>query len=190
MHYWPFERAFNQWIRLPKGQFGRKHHHVWNKHNHVSWQISITSTDGIKFHSIILSYLICSANQCVKNKLNISWKILTISTDRIKFHFITHHVAQPIRSWRLQWTKDIIWYDQNTSKSPEWPAMADAPLTCMVLRLEYSGKSRSIPWLMMPWLLALPGHRQPWHWLYKINRPLGSIRKDFNYLGYFNVEIG
>ena len=34
---------------------------------------------------------------------------------------------------------------------------------------EYSGRAMSIPWLLMPWLLASPGHRQPWYWICNIN---------------------
>ena len=29
----------------------------------------------------------------------------------------------------------------------------------------YSGSTLSISWLLMPWLLALPGHHQPWYWI-------------------------
>ena len=36
--------------------------------------------------------------------------------------------------------------------------------------------ARSISWLLMPWLLALPGHQQPWYWLC---RALSTGRKDF-----------
>ena len=34
-------------------------------------------------------------------------------------------------------------------------------LTSLWLKLEYSKISRSIPWLLMAWLLASPGHQQP-----------------------------
>ena len=50
--------------------------------------------------------------------------------------------------------------------------------TIPVLRLEYSGRTRSIHWMAMPWLLALLGHRYPWHWLLLINGYLSSIQKD------------
>ena len=50
-----------------------------------------------------------------------------------------------------------------------------------VLKPEYVGINRSIPGSLMPWLLALPGHQQQWHWLYKINRSLFSTKNDFNY---------
>ena len=31
---------------------------------------------------------------------------------------------------------------------------------------------RSIPWLLMPWLLALPGHQQPWYWPFLPSGPV------------------
>ena len=42
-------------------------------------------------------------------------------------------------------------------------------LTQPVVRLEYSKKTRSVRWLLMPWLLALLCHQLPWCWL----RPMG-----------------
>ena len=33
---------------------------------------------------------------------------------------------------------------------------------------------RSLPWLLMPWLLALPSHLQPWYSFYKISKSLSS----------------
>ena len=38
-------------------------------------------------------------------------------------------------------------------------------LTLLVVKLEHCGRIKSIPWLLMPWLLASPGHQQPWYWL-------------------------
>ena len=37
----------------------------------------------------------------------------------------------------------------------------------------------SITWLLMPWLLALPGHQQPWYWQCNIGSSLTSMCKDF-----------
>ena len=34
-----------------------------------------------------------------------------------------------------------------------------------MLKPEYSRRTTSIPWLLMPRLLASPGHQQPWYWL-------------------------
>ena len=50
------------------------------------------------------------------------------------------------------------------------------------------GLTRSISWLLMPWLLTSPGHQQPWHWLHRICRCLSYLRKDFKYLCQINVE--
>ena len=37
-------------------------------------------------------------------------------------------------------------------------------LTMLVLKQQHSGMPRSIPLLLLPWLLASPGHRQLWYW--------------------------
>ena len=46
----------------------------------------------------------------------------------------------------------------------------------------------TISWMLMPWLLASPGHQQPWYWLCGIGRSLSCMRKDFIYLCHINVE--
>ena len=50
-------------------------------------------------------------------------------------------------------------------------------LTLSVPKTEYSRRFRSIPWLLMSWLLASPGVQQPWPWLCKINRSLRFMRR-------------
>ena len=40
----------------------------------------------------------------------------------------------------------------------------------------------------MPWLLASPGHQQPWYWLCRIGRSLSYSRRNFNYLCVISVE--
>ena len=45
-------------------------------------------------------------------------------------------------------------------------------LTHLALRLECSRYTRSVPWLLMFWLLLSPGHQQPWCWLYWMSRSL------------------
>ena len=50
-----------------------------------------------------------------------------------------------------------------------------------LIKLEYSRMTRSIPSLLMTWLLTSSGHQKPWYWLCRINRTLFSMRKDFNY---------
>ena len=52
----------------------------------------------------------------------------------------------------------------------------------------YLGLTRSISWLLMPWLLASPGHQQPWYWLCKIGKSWSYVRKNFNYVWYVSVE--
>ena len=61
-------------------------------------------------------------------------------------------------------------------------------LTLNVRGPSYLGLTRSISWLLMPWLLTSPGHQQPWYWLCRIGSFLSYLRKDFNYLRRINVE--
>ena len=52
----------------------------------------------------------------------------------------------------------------------------------------YLGLTRSISWLLMPWLLTSPGHQQPWYWLYRICRSFSYSGKCFKNLCQINVE--
>ena len=65
--------------------------------------------------------------------------------------------------------------------------------TALVLTLNVRGPShfgltRSIPWLLMPWLLMSLGHQQPWYWQCWMCRCCSYLRKDFKYLCHINVE--
>ena len=61
-------------------------------------------------------------------------------------------------------------------------------LTLNVRGPSYLGLTRSISWLLMPWLLTSPGHQQPWYWLCRICRSWSYLRKDFKYMCHINVE--
>ena len=61
-------------------------------------------------------------------------------------------------------------------------------LTLNVREPSYLGLTRSISWLLMPWLLTSPGHQQPWYWLCRICRSWSYLRKGFKYLCHINVE--
>ena len=60
--------------------------------------------------------------------------------------------------------------------------------TLLVLKPEYSGITRSIPCLLMAWLLVSPGQQQSWFWWYRIKGPLSLMRKNFNYLCHLSIE--
>ena len=42
--------------------------------------------------------------------------------------------------------------------------------------------------LLMPWLLASPGHQHPWYWFCRISKIFSYMGKDLNYLWHVNVE--
>ena len=62
-------------------------------------------------------------------------------------------------------------------------------LTLNVRGPSYLGWTRSVSWLLMPWLLTSPGHQQSWYWLCRICRSWSYMRKDFKYLCHINVEL-
>ena len=43
----------------------------------------------------------------------------------------------------------------------------------------YSSQIKSIPWLLMTWVLVSPGHQQTWFRLYWVNKSLLSTKKDY-----------
>ena len=64
--------------------------------------------------------------------------------------------------------------------------------TTKILTLDMQGPShfsltRSISWLLMPWLLRSPGHQHQWYWLCRIDKFLSYLKEDFNYL-HVNVD--
>ena len=66
-------------------------------------------------------------------------------------------------------------------------AMQSNLLTLNVWGSSYLGLSRSISWLLMPWLLTSPTHQQPWYWLHRICRSLSYLRKNFKYLCHISM---
>ena len=55
-------------------------------------------------------------------------------------------------------------------------------LTLNVRRPNYHGLTRSIPRLLMPWLLTSPGRQQPWYSLCIIGRLLSYLRISITYI--------
>ena len=76
---------------------------------------------------------------------------------------------------------------------PRWTYVRRSSVTptCLTPNVRgpsYLGLTRSISWLLMPWLLTSPGHQKPWYWLYRICMSFSYLRKDFKYLCHINVE--
>ena len=92
----------------------------------------------------------------------------------------------------------FVWYHDNKYQNYRYGMIYWEPADCSnlwdktALTLNVRGPSylsltRSISWLLMPWLLPSPGNRQPWYWLYRVCRSFFSL-KDFKYLYNSNVE--
>ena len=69
-----------------------------------------------------------------------------------------------------------------------WFILGCSELTLLMLKLQYSGSTRSIPWLLMTWRRKEPGHQQPWYWLCMINKFSSSMRKNYYYLMLFHLQ--
>ena len=102
------------------------------------------------------------------------------------FLFIDTVVAQlvkTLRGFKLNWI-----YQPDTRAMSSGVLIHLILLTLNVRGPSYLGLTRSISWLLMPWLLTSPGHQQLWYWLCIIDRFLSYLRKDFNYLRRINVK--
>ena len=86
----------------------------------------------------------------------------------------------------------MVWYHQVTShyqiSCHHMASLGHNELTLSMRGPSYLGLTRSISWLLMPWVLMSPGHQQPWYWLYRICTSFSYLRKDFKYLCQINVE--
>ena len=54
--------------------------------------------------------------------------------------------------------------------------------------VEYFIQIKSISCLLMPWLLASPGHQQPWYWWCGHDGSVSSLRTNFSYTYLLYVE--
>ena len=65
----------------------------------------------------------------------------------------------------------------------KWPVMRKMfPFDDVIMM-----RTRSILWMLMPWLFITPSHQKPRYWLNWIDRPL-SFMSGFNCLHYLSVE--
>ena len=69
--------------------------------------------------------------------------------------------------------------------------LSHSVLTLNVRGSSYLGLTRSISWLLMPWLLTSPGHQQPWYWLTVLNvcTSIGWIIFSHSYLHVTHDKI-
>ena len=70
----------------------------------------------------------------------------------------------------------------------EMSAISSLALCVGVRGPSYLSLIRSISLLLMPWLLASPGHQQPRYWLGEIGRSWSFTRNDSNHPCHVNVE--
>ena len=71
---------------------------------------------------------------------------------------------------------------------PQCMSFAVAQSFLLVLRPEYSGRTRSILWLLMRKLFAPSRHQHPQHWTYGVSWPLASMRNNFNNAHHLSIK--
>ena len=113
------------------------------------------------FPEMPFNCLACRTNPTAQGKLNLFWQ---------SFLWIIYFVLK----------------NGSQASSSVWicPAVPGGQMK-PILTLNMQGPSnlgltRSISWLLMPWLLASPEHQHPWYWLWRIDRFLSYLRMDFN----------
>ena len=108
--------------------------------------------------------------------------VITFSTETPRMLVPRSFIAQNAPTESCRCTTRIPWYHQNPAYTHRILFALTACFWC------WRELGQFHPWLVIPWMIALPGHQQPWHCLCRINRSLSSMRKDFNYLNHLSVE--
>ena len=84
---------------------------------------------------------------------------------------------------------------ENNNKKSYWNMIthsnlnAKRRLSLNVRGPSYLGLTRSISWLLMPWLLTSPGHQQPWYWHCRICKSWSYLREDLNYMYLRRINV-
>ena len=146
--------------------------------------------------------------KCVKSfrSSDVIWRHITGSTmvQAMACSFLMAPKHYPNQCWltirKFLWHLSDGIFIRKTLATNRWHCLEDylsyilfkcpraSVLTFNVRGQSFLGLTRSISWLLMPWLLTSPGHQQPWYWLCGIGRFLSYLRKDFIYLRRINVE--
>ena len=127
----------------------------------------------VQMHFLEWKYLNYDENFIEVCSQGSNWQYASIGSD---------NGSAPNRRQAIIWTNDDLGYRCINA------SLGLTELTLNVRAPSYLGLTRSISWLLMPWLLTSPGHQQPWYWLCRIGRFLSYLRKDFNYLRHINME--
>ena len=105
-----------------------------------------------------------------------NWLATSVSLRFVVYIFI--HALRSNSAWFLKISSDIL-------SDVIWSTECNNPQRAGIELMRFNIVNILFE---MPWLLASPGHQQPWHWLCRIDRSLSYRRKDFNYLSLVDVE--
>ena len=102
----------------------------------------------------------------ISYKIALRWMPLDLTDDKSTLVQVMAWCHQATSHYLSQcWPRSLPPYDFTR---PQW-------VNFLVLKLECFKRTRSILLLLMPWLLASPGHQQPCHWMCRITRSSSSL---------------
>ena len=124
----------------------------------------------------------CYGYFCFQWEMKMSWHGNTFSiTGPFIFIYVSLYISIYIYLWK-HWFPDPVIFPWSNAFVNHWLTLCWLILYLQLLKLKYSWQTRSTPPLLMQWLLASPGHQQPWYWWYMINGSLFFTRMIFNCL--------
>ena len=133
---------------------------VYNTHKGNPLQSKPSSADAI-YMLYSNSFITVPADILCPNRA----KPLTATMLTSKLDIFNSKFLWSSKIWSFLWTK---WTKIASEISRN--LVTRRVLTLNMRGPSYLGLTRSISWLLMPWLLTSPGHQQPWYWLYRICR--------------------
>ena len=116
----------------------------------------------------------CSTSWIVRDILSVvDWNMYTWYLIKICFYWLCF--------FKLHWLKSVEVCMPFHGYEKCFHVIDIIALTLHMQGPNYSCSTYLISQLLMPWLLASPGHHHPWYWLCRICRFLFYRREDFNH---------
>ena len=163
---------------------GRRQAIIW-----TNAEIVLIGTLGTNFSEILIEIRIFSFKKMGLIVSPVKWLPCCLGLNELKLllavgNLLTWHLI----GWQHSCQPIIIYVRLLLLANRDGLCQQHQPLYMTSVHSSYLGLTRSISWLLMPWLLTSPGHQQPWYWLCKICRSWSYLSKDSKYLCHINGQ--
>ena len=120
----------------------------------------------------------------------IFWWLITYSAIQNIPDYNSYDYSSYLKGWSMiKWDNAVMGINHGSNIRPPGSEDVTSIHNPKRARTELLGFTRPLSWLLMLWLLAAPGHQQPWYWLCRISKFLSSSsRRNFNDLCLISVE--